>query len=337
MIPDLRPTPALVALCAISMLVAFPYLRSRSDFELLDDVIKNAGLERKDVIVFDDILEFRQSSATDGVVLDNGRIVALRLIGSDFNNFSLLKRLDGLITLNLYGNRLTSVEGVESLRKLRYLNVANNSLADFTPVLELGNLKELYIGENSTSMPIRPVGIKSAYHGLESKNGVRGLKFEIEQLMSLHAASESDEAASGGAARRFGPSIQRTVAAFAFVYDFVPGRYQLQVRAKLLDDSETGKYFTLSVLVPTEGKYRTVLRQAVSRSDFVSKGSYEVLVFEWLMETECLNTNVIAYYHPGSEIVLDSAVLTKVDLTGPEESAFDAVLRIAENGTRVYS
>ncbi|MBU0640614.1 MAG: hypothetical protein KKB50_17265 [Planctomycetes bacterium] len=103
-------------------------LHVESEMAALDRVLKNAGLERKDIAVFHDARQFFERSLTDGIMIEDGHIVGLRLIGSQFDDIRLLLLFRQLRHLNLYGNRLRSAAGLELLTELRRLNLAGNPL-----------------------------------------------------------------------------------------------------------------------------------------------------------------------------------------------------------------
>lgn len=338
-ITDPRLMTALVVLVVVAWVATFPYLRIRSDFENLDDVIKAAGLQRKDLVVFDDIFNFRRYSSTDGVVVEEGRVVALRLIGTDLAGLSRIGRLDSLVTLNLYGNSLSSLEGVERLRRLRFLNVEHNELTDIGPLSSLTQLREVYFGENPIAVPVRPVKLGGHYFDVTQEDNLYSVNFETEKLVSSYpnAVLVDDPAASGGVARRVAPeSENRPGAVFAIVYDFEPGDYELHLRVQVLDSSSQAVYFRIVALAAAGAGWKYFLRQEVGAGDFTENGGYETLVFKCPVEIASNDVNIIVYYESGATLLFDSLRLAKVDMSTDEKRTLETILKLMDNGTQVF-
>ena len=100
-------------------------------------------------------------------------LTSLEIANNDLTDISFLSSLTNLHHLNLAGNAITNISALSGLTNLKTLDLQNNQITDVNPLLALTNLEQLWISSN-------PIADTSLLITLQSQNPNMTLYYESD-------------------------------------------------------------------------------------------------------------------------------------------------------------
>jgi Leucine-rich repeat (LRR) protein len=223
----------------------FTQIVQSSDIQMLDEILRQAGIKRQKFYSFKTIDDFRNSPTTNGILTNEySDIVCLRIIGGSIDSLVYISKLKELRSLILYDNKVTRLDGIENLKHLQYLDIADNKIADISALKELKSLRAVNLEMNRANsvIPYRYYwGTKQAE--IIQDNGYIASRFQAETLVS-DLSKETMHDSKDHPFLSVGPGNKGKKIA-SIIVNVPKGNHRINIRSKIISDTDTGNVFTL--------------------------------------------------------------------------------------------
>ena len=231
----------------VIIFVFFSNFSNASDMQYLDDVLRQAGIKRTDLHLFDNIETFRSRPTTNGFLKNNSNnIVSLRIIGGSIDSLTYISRLIHLKSLIIFDNKLTNLDGIEKLQQLQFLDAAENKIVDISSLNKIKSLKVVNLEMNVFKglMPFRYYwGNRTAK--IITSDGYVTSRFEVENLRSDFP--ENTLLKTNNGSRRIISSANKGKVILKLSINIPAGKYFFNVKSEMLTKIDTKTIFKLTV------------------------------------------------------------------------------------------